>query len=342
MTHATHASTHAMSRVASLDRARSSSGVAWRSRAGLVSVAAALLLTVATAGCGGSGSSGVDSAPSGAAPAAPAAQAPVLAPPPAPKASTSTLTGQVVVVPTPVTVTLQIVDADRPGQVVVLTTTVDNSGNYSILAPVSVIPTHSQIAAVISAEGYVPTTVIYATDANGAVTPLEAITVSGSQPASAPIVLVPATPSVFAFPGLDILGRMGDGNFSGTVNSKLQLPAPPRDQPVTILSSQRVAYQDGSKVLLQVRVLTRGLQATRCPGAKLVLLGFNPPSIDFQSQEQALESSPENGDFSIQTVSFALSPSWVGGDLQLEVHTGYCGLNDYDDIEVVGATGTMN
>ncbi len=236
---------------------------------------------------------------------------------------------------------MQLIDAANPGQSVVLSTTANDSGNYSISAPTSVIPTDSQIAAVITADGYMPTTVIYSTSASGALSPLVAVNGVGSQSASEPIVLAPIAAGVFVFPGLDILGRLGDGKAAGPVNSKFQLPAPPNDQPITMLASRRVVYMDGSKTQLHVSMLARGLQAQVCPGANLRLRAFNPSGVEFPAQEQPLASSPENGDFSTQTFLFTLSPDLIGGELQLELRNGYCSVNDYDDVEVVGATGTL-
>ncbi len=335
MPHTTHSTTCTLSKLASSDSARSGVDAVWRPRYSGVS---ALLLTVALVGCGGGGS--IDNHIAGPAPTPAAAPAPAPEAAPAPAAQTSSLTGQVVAVPTPVTVTLQLIDATNPSHSVVLSTTATDAGHFSISAPSAVIPKESQIAAAITADGYLPTTVIYSTDASGALTPVIAISASGDQLASEPIVLAPTEPGVFAFPGLDILGRLGDGVFSGLVNSKFQLPAPPMDQPVTMLSSQRVAYTDASKVQLQVSLLTRGLQASVCPGANLRLRSFNSASVESQPQEQPLTNSPENGDFSPQMFWFALDPALVGGKLQLELTTGDCGDN-FDDVEVVGAIGTL-
>jgi hypothetical protein len=148
---------------------------------------------------------------------------------------------------------------------------------------------------------------------------------------------------VFVFAGLDVLHRLGDGNASGVVNSKLQLPAPPNDQPVITLASQRIGYADASKTQLQVSLLLRGLEVLDCPGSQATLRSFAASNAELTPQIRPLASSPDNGDFSPQTLSFTLdSTALLGGAIQLEVRTGFCAVNNYDDAELVGATGTLN
>jgi hypothetical protein len=298
-------------------------------------VAISLLLAAALAACGG----GSVATKSTAAPAPVPAPAPIA---PAP-IQESTLAGTVVVVPTPVTVTVQVIDPTQASQTVTLTTATDSGGNFSISAPTAVIPKNSQVAAVVTADGYLPTIIIYSTNASGDLTAVSATNALGTQPVTGPVTLAAMATGVFVFAGLDVLHRLGDGNASGLVNSKLQLPAPPNDQPVITVESQRIPYA-GTKTQLQVNLLMRGLQAVECPAPKAILHSFDASKAELlPAQSRDLASSPENGDFSTQALSFTLDPNaLLGGAIQLDILTGWCEVNNYDDIELVGTTGTLN
>jgi hypothetical protein len=297
-------------------------------------VAISLLMAAALTACGGGGAAMKSTAAPAPAPA-PASPAPI---------QESTLAGTVTVVPTAVTVTVQLINPTQASQTITLTAATDSSGSFSISAPTAVIPKNSQVAAVVTADGYLPTTIIYSTNASGDLTALSATNALGTQPVAGPVTLAAMAPGVFVFAGLDVLNRMGDGNASGLVNSKLQLPAPPNDRPVITLASQRIGYADATKTQLQVNLLVRGLQAVECPFPKAILHSFDASKAELlPAQSRDLVSSPDSGDFSTQTFSFALdSTALLGGDIQLEIQTGDCGPNNYDDIELAGTMGTLN
>ena len=295
-----------------------------------------LLMAAALTACGGGG--GSERSTPTAQPAAVTSTDPAVAAP-APVRE-STLAGTVAVVATPVTVTLQLTDPNQASQVITLAMTTDDKGNFSIAAPTDVIPKSSQVAALITAEGYMPTVVVYSTDEDGELIAVSTTNALGTLPVTGPITLDAVTPGATVFTGLDVLKRFGDGNASGPVNSKLQLPTPPSDQPVIMLASQRISYADATKSGLQVTLLIRGLEVAQCPGAQVTLRSFDLSNAELTPQIRALADSPVNGDFASQTFSFTLdSAALQGGTLQLEVRTGYCGIKNYDDSEIVGATG---
>ena len=317
------------------ERLGRSSSINLRASRRFDAVAISLLMAAVLAACGGGGG------------AAQATAAPAPVPAPAPIAPApiqeSTLAGTVAVVPTPVTVTAQFINPTQASQTVTLTAVTDSSGNFSISAPTAVIPRNSQVAAVVTADGYLPTIIIYSTNASGDLTAVSATNALGTQPVAGPITLAAMATGVFVFPGLDALNRLGDGNASGAVNSKLQLPSPPNGQPVITLASQRIGYADASKTQLQVSLLIRGLEVSGCSGSQATLRSFDASNAELTPQIRPLASSPDNGDFATQTFSFTLdSTALLGGTIQLEVRTGFCGVNDYDDAELVGATGTLN
>jgi hypothetical protein len=301
--------------------------------------ALSLLTAAALCACGGGGGSSSETPAAAAAkPAAAGAPEPVAAAP-APVRE-SILTGTVAVVATPVTVTLQLVDPGQASQVITLTTTTDEQGNFSIAAPTAVIPKSSQVAALITADGYLPTVIVYASDESGNLSPVSTTDALGTSPVTGPITLDAAASGVFVFTGLDGLKRFGDGNATGPANSKLQLPTPPNDQPVITLASQRIEYADATKTGMQVSLLVRGLEVADCPGAQLTLRSFTVSNAELAAQSLALAASPVNGEFASQTFEFALdSAALSGGTLQLDIRTGYCGPKNYDDSEIVGATG---
>jgi hypothetical protein len=238
-------------------------------------------------------------------------------------------------------VTLQLVDPSQASQVITLTTTTDNQGNFSITAPTDVIPKSSQVAALVTADGYMPAVIVYASDESGNLSPVSMTDALGTSPITGPILLDAAAPGVFVFAGLDGLKRFGDGNASGPANSKLQLPTPPNDQPVITLASQRIDYADATKSGLHVSLLVRGLEVSECPGAQLTLRSFTASNVELAPQSLALANSPVNGEFASQSFEFALdSANLSGGTLQMEVRTGSCGVKNYDDSEIVGTTGT--
>ncbi len=303
-------------------------------------VALPLLTAAALGACGGGGGGETPAAAAAQPAAAPAAAPDPVAAAPAPVRE-SILAGTVAVVATPVTVTLQLVDPSQASQVITLTTTTDDQGNFSITAPTDVIPKSSQVAALITADGYMPTVIVYATDADGDLTAVSTTNALGTLPVTGPILLDAAAPGVFVFTGLDVLKRFGDGNASGPVNSKLQLPTPPSDQPVIMLASQRIDYVDATKSGLHVSLLVRGLEVSECFGAQVTLRSFTASNVELASQSHALADSPVTGEFASQSFEFALdSAALSGGTLQLEVRTGRCDVNNYDDSEIVGTTGT--
>ena len=304
---------------------------------------AALLMLLALQGCGGGGGSPepAQAAPAAAAPApAPAPSAP--APAPVPQ---TVLSGQVVAVGVPVTVSVALVNPAAPTQTIKLTDTVDSSDKFSLSVPTAAIPKNAQVAIVITAAGHLPTTVIYSTSATGEPTPVSATNALGSIPATGAIVLAPINYNLFAFPGFEQLNRLGDGNISNTAsfNSKLQLPAPPNDKPVTTLASGHVPYPNTGKTQLTVQLQVRGLEPVDCPGSQAVLRNLANGGSELARQVQALGASPIDGSFGLQALVFTLDPLLLAGsDFVLEITTGFCAANDYDDMEFVNVTGTLN
>lgn len=294
--------------------------------------AAALVLCASIAACGGGGSGGAAEPK-----ATPAATPP--APPPAPQ---STLSGKVTPVGTPVTVTVKLVDATQPAGVAVLTATTDADGNFALSAPTSAIPKDSQVAVVVSADGYLPSTLIYSTSTSGDATLQTATNAIGTVPAVPAVTLLKIATGTFSFTGLDQLQRLGDGSASGSINGQLQLPAPPADHPMVNAVSEPFLYNDAGKTTLEVSMLVRGLQASMCPGAAFTLRNIDAGGTEVAKQVLPLIDSPVDGSFLSQSATFIIDPSLVlGTRFVLEVSTGNCGT-EYDDMEFVGVTGTLN
>ena len=311
----------------SMTRSRTAAPAApWLSAGSLTS----LLLSALLAACGGGNSSSETKA-------SPASVAPTIAVP------QSTLTGSVASIAVPVTVTVQLVDPDHADQSITLTTTALPDGSFSISAPTIVIPKNTQIAAVVTADGYLPTTIVYSTSAAGDLTATSVTNALGTLPIAGPVVLTPVAANTFAFPGLETLKRLGDGYAPGSVNSRLQLPPPPAGQPLVKLASQRVPYSNAAKTRLSVSLLARGLEVSACPGAQALLRVFDSAGAEMTPQAKPMFDTPTNGDFASQTFVFDLDPTaMLSGEYQLEISTAYCGSNDYDDMEFVGVTGTLN
>lgn len=304
-------------------RSRLSSG---RSGATLSSVLVCAML----AACGGGGGGGSD----------PGNQAAAAASPPTPPQST--LSGAITPVSSTATVTVQLLDSTQAGKTVTLSATPDASGAFTISAPTASLPKNSQVAVIVSAPGYLPTTIVYSTDAAGGATPVSATNALGTQAVTGPITLAQGAQGTFSFTGLDALYRLGDGNTSDTANSKLQLPAPPNTSPVISKASQRMAFADPGKNQLRVSLLARGLEVTSCPGAKATLRSFDATNVELAPLVQPMVDSPATGEFGTQTLTFTIdSAALIGGWIQLEVQTGQCTVVNYDDMEFVGTTGTL-
>jgi hypothetical protein len=238
---------------------------------------------------------------------------------------------------------VQLLDSTQAGKTVTLSATPDASGAFTISAPTASLPKNSQVAVTVDAPGYLPTTIVYATDAAGTTTPLTATNALGTQAVAGPITLAPLAQGTFSFAGLDALHRLGDGNTHDVANSKLQLPAPPNASPVVMKSSLRMAFGDPGKKQLQVSLLVRGLEITSCPGAKVTLRSFDAAEVELAPLIQPMVDSPTTGEFGSQTLAFTVdSVGLSGGSIQLEVQTGQCAVGDYDDMEFVGTTGTLN
>ena len=301
---------------------------------------AALLIPILLAACGGAG--GGSETPSTSA-AQTAAAAPAAAAASAASGPQSTLSGKVAAVPVPVNVTVQLVDPNQADKSITLTTTAQSDGSFSLSAPTVVIPKNSQIAAVVTADGYLPTTIVYATSATGATTAVSVTNALGTLPIAGPVILTPVAAGTFAFPGLETLKRLGDGYAPGSVNSQLQLPPPPAGQPLVMLASQRVLHANASKTRLNVNLLVRGLEASACPGAQIVLRTFDSAGVEMPQQAKPMTDTPTTGDFASQSFAFDLNSAvLVGGEYLVQVSTAFCGNNDYDDMEFVGVTGTLN
>lgn len=297
----------------------------WLSARSLIS----LLLSAILAACGGGNSSETK--------ASPATVTPTIAVP------QSTLAGRVASIAVPVTVTVQLVDPDHADQSITLATTALLDGSFSISAPTIVIPKNTQIAAVVTADGYLPTTIVYSTSTSGDLTATSVTNALGTLPIAGPVVLTPVAENTFAFPGLETLKRLGDGYAPGSVNSRLQLPPPPAGQPLVKLASQRVPYSNAAKTRLSVSLLARGIEASACPGTQALLRVFDSAGTEMSSQSKPMFDTPTTGDFASQTFVFDLdAPAMLGGEYQVEISTAYCGGNDYDDMEFVGVTGTLN
>jgi hypothetical protein len=294
---------------------------------------AAVLVSALLAACGGGGGGGGE--PGNQPAAAPSA-------PIAPTPPQSTLSGSITPVASTATITVQLVDSANAGKTVTLTATPDANGAFTLAAPTSAIPKNSQVAVIVSASGYLPTTIVYSTDAAGTATPVSATNAFGTQTISGPITLAPLAQGTFSFAGLDLLYRLGDGNARDVANSKLQLPAPPNASPMIMKASQRIAYADSGKSQLQVNMLVRGLEVSVCPGAKATLRSYDAASVELAAQERPMADSPDSGEFGPQVLSFAIdSAALAGGSIQLEVRTGECAVGDHDDMEFVGTTGTL-
>jgi hypothetical protein len=297
-----------------------------QSKTPLGAILGAVLTCALLAACGGGGGGGDPGNKPAAAPTPPQ----------------STLTGTIAPIASTATVTVQLVDSTQAGETARLTATPDANGAFTILAPTSAIPKNSQVAAIVSAPGYLPTTVIYATDAAGALTQKSVTNALGTQGGSGTIMLTPLLSGTFSFGGLDVLHRLGDGTASGLANSLLQLPPPSRTSPLTMKASERTSYLDPSMSQLQVSVLVRGLEESGCPGAKVTLRSFNAANAELAAQALPMVDSPSNGEFGIQTFAFPLdSAGLAGGSIQLEIRTGEC-WGDVEDMEFVGATGKLN
>lgn len=288
----------------------------------------AVLICALLAGCGGGGGGGGNTG-----------NHPAAAPtPPAPPQST--LGGNVAPTSSPVTVTVQLTDPTQPDKTVSHSATPDAAGAFTISAPTSSIPKNSQVAAIVSAPGYMPTTVIYSTDAAGTLTFKSATNVLGTQTTAGPITLARLTTGTFSFTGLDTLHRLGDGSAGGVTNSLLQLPPPPKTGPQAMKASDLITNLDPTKSQLEVSLLIRGLEVSICPGAKATLRSFDAARVELPVQDKPLVDSPASGDFGPQTHTFAINPAvLLSGSIQLEIRTGECG--DIDDMEFVGTTGTL-
>lgn len=289
------------------------------------------MLCASIAACGGSGGSGAAADPK----ATPAAA------PPAPVPQ-SALAGKVTPVATPITVTVTLTDATQQSGVVTLTATADADGNFTLSAPTSSIPKDSQVAVVVSADGYLPSTLIYSTSSTGEPTLQTATNSLGTTPATPEVSLVRIAQGTFSFTGLDQLRRLGDGSASGSINGQLQLPAPPADHPIVSATSMPFLFDDATKSRLQVSMLVRGLQAAMCPGAAWTLRNIDSVGNEVAKQVKPLVDSPADGAFESQSVEFSIDAALLlGTRFVLEVSTGYCG-SEYDDMEFVGVIGTLN
>ena len=102
-------------------------------------------------------------------------------------------------------------------------------------------------------------------------------------------------------------------------------------------------YGNSAKTTLSVSLLARGLEVSSCPGSSLRLRSFDAAGAELPAQAMALVQTPSNGDFLSMSFAFSLDPvALIGGAYQLEVSTAYCGSNDYDDMEFVGVTASLN
>ncbi len=210
-----------------------------------------------------------------------------------------------------------------------------SDGHYSLTLPNSGLPRF--IVGTVNIANYLPGIVLFEYG-NGQLAPL---TAGANNAALAPIR--PGKDVVF-LNGLSIV-HLGDGDFSGTENSQLQVPVSSliwKDR-FRLTAAQKTDYKS-----LTVTLYARGIQST-APKFYCDQIGLGN-NVDINgtligTTPQPLLPTAADGSFTKITHTFSLTDLAADAEAQLQILSGKTCANggaDYDDFEIVAVTGELN
>lgn len=255
--------------------------------------------------CGGGGSAGPDSIPSNTQPAAGFAR----------------ITGQVL---DGNNAPVAGAEVSLPfGKAQAWTGKTDAGGNYSFDARASDFANVKPVAMIISKDGYLPRTVYYASIVAGAGYTFK----SDAQTASVPLGANQVVPTTG-------LWHLGDDNFSGSINSQLQMSSVGKlvDFPLANWSAaQATAYKTA-----RIQLVARGVQ---CSGTTFGLATIANGGI---SRYYPAGKSDANGNFTNYDFSLDVTGFPVGAAIRFVAISGACSTTDADDFEFTQVIVTFN